>query len=91
MLSRLAGVSEAGVRWRNPERCWRGNSDSRESLVHCVGLLRGAGSADVDYDYRPEDPGGNVSNPGAVRGEVGVAPQRRAARGQGKRRRIGFR
>ena len=74
MLSRLAGVSEAGARWRNPERCWRGNPDSRESLVHCVGLLCSAGSADLDHDHRPEDPGGNVSDSGALRGEVGVAP-----------------
>ena len=59
--------------------------DSRESLVHCAGLLRGAVSADLGYDYRHEDSGRNAGYPGAVRSEVGVAPQRRAAPGQGKR------
>jgi hypothetical protein len=83
MLSRLAGVSEAGARWRNPERLSRGNCNSRESFVHCAGLLRRAGSADVGHDHRPEVSGGDAGDLGAVRGEVGVAAQGRAARGQG--------
>jgi hypothetical protein len=32
MLSRLAGVSEAGARWRNPEHILRGNSDQVNRL-----------------------------------------------------------
>ena len=47
--------------------------DSRESFVHCAGLLRGAGSADLGHDYGPEDSGGYSGDPGIVRSEVGIA------------------
>src|ERR1700723_877129 len=57
-LSRLAGMREVGARCRNPELVWRGIWESRESLVHCVGLLRSAGSAGVDYPHRSEVSGG---------------------------------
>ena len=46
-LSRLADVSEAGVRWRNPERILRGICEFYESLGHVVDCVPGFGRTGV--------------------------------------------
>jgi len=94
MLSRRAGVSLSDSEDGSPlaksraRFSWkrvRGNFDSSESPVHCACLLCGAGSAGLDHADRPQNSGRNAGDPGAVRSEVGVASERRAAPRQGRR------
>ena len=39
MLGRLTGVSEAGARWRNPERIWRGISCDESTRADVAQLV----------------------------------------------------
>src|ERR1700757_4053946 len=64
-LSRLAGVSEAGARWRNPERSSRGNSSDRcEPLASCDGCVCCPGSIGMGDDPGSADSLGHVGDSG---------------------------
>ena len=81
-LRRLAGVSGAGVRNRNPESSLRG---SLETLSGGAGRVFGFGRFVLDNPERPAHSPGNTGNPGNVRVQDVGTPQRRDRRGrQGK-------
>jgi hypothetical protein len=74
MLSRLAGVSEAGARWRNPERFLRGIWVNYESPGKGFDCVRGYRSFGVCHAKRFSDPLADAFGFGAVRvQELGAA------------------
>ena len=84
-LSRLAGVNEAGARWRNPERFCEGSAvtevDDQEEVrtgsrricgARCFGLDNAVRRGDSDCGLESEAANGNADDSGVAGFQVGL-------------------